>query len=189
MTIEKITNGGLTLRLEHDSDAESPRGYQESVFFGFHNRVVSPDTPPRPRPPTARAIAESRDNICLPVWMYDHGARVYQAAESNPFSCPWDSGLFGFIYISRADARKRYAISRITKGYLAKIKADLAQEVATYSQWANGEFYRWYIENGEGDCIDSCGGYDCQDYALTEGKEALQELAQVTRQFEEDLAT
>jgi len=97
--------------------------------------------------------------------------------------------LFVCIYISRADARKRYAISRITKGYLAKIKADLAQEVATYSQWANGEFYRWYIENGEGACIDSCGGYDCPDYALTEGKEALQELAQVTRQFEEDLAT
>jgi hypothetical protein len=188
MSIEKITDGGLTLRLEHDSDVESPRGYQESTFFGFHNRVVSPDPAPARDPETAARIATRSQNICLPVWMYDHGARVYQAAESNPFTCRWDSGLFGFIYISRADARKRHAISRITKGYLAKIKADLAQEVATYSQWANGEFYRWYIENEEGDCIDSCGGYDCRDYALSEGRDALKELTQVTRDFEEDRA-
>ena len=44
------------------------------------------------------------------------------------------------------------------------------------------------IENEEGDCIDSCGGYDCRDYALSEGRDALKELTQVTRDFEEDRA-
>jgi len=50
--------------------------------------------------------------------------------------------------------------------------ADLAAQVETYSQWANGETYCWVIEDADGDVIEACGGYysevDAESDALAE---------------------
>jgi len=179
MTIKTETKNGYTLTLAHDDCAdESPREYESSTFFGFHNRVESPDPAPDSDPETARRIALHPDNVALPVFMYDHGSRIYKAsADGNPFHCPWDSGLFGFIYISRTDARAMYGISRLTETYRQKVLQDLATQVDSYSRWANGEVYRWTLEDSDGDHIESCGGYDCTDYAWKEGAEELAKAA------------
>lgn len=175
MAIETETHGDLTLTLDYCAHAdESPREYETSTFFGFHGRVISPDPAPDSDPETARAIALRPENICLPVFLYQHGGSVYKAsADGNPFHCPWDSGLFGFIYISRADARKRYGVKRITKALQERIRESLKVEVDTYSQWANGEFYRWTIEDADGEIIDSCGGYYDQESAMADARRAL----------------
>lgn len=181
MAIKIETIRGYSAKLFHDPHGadESPREYECSTFFGFHRRVLSPDPAPDSDPIRARAIAEGAENICLPVYMYDHGGRVYKAsADGNPFHCPWDSGLFGFIYISRADAREMYAISRITESYRNKILADLAAQVDVYSQWANGETYRWEVTAPDGETVESCGGYYDTDSAWADALECRnQELA------------
>lgn len=178
------TKNGFTATVEYDPHGytESPREYEESTMFGFHRNVISPDTPPSDDPQEARAIAESRENICLPVWMYDHGARIYKAAQENPFHCPWDSGLFGFIYVSRADARKWYGVKRLTEKNRLWVLDDLKKQVETYSQWANGETFRWEIKDADGDVIDSCGGY------YDEGEAESDALGSLTSYAESELA-
>ena len=176
MTIETLTKNGFTVTLDYDPNGgdESPREYESSTMFGFHRSYASPDTAPDTDPQTARDIAESSDNICLPVWLYSHSGTCYKAAETNPFSCGWDSGLFGFIYMSRAQAREMYGVKRLTEKNRLRALADLAAQVDTYSQWANGELYRWEVTDGDGAHVDSCGGYYGEAYAWTEAQAALE---------------
>ena len=94
---------GFTCEVFYDDCPESPRDWDNlGTFVGFHGRYVSPDTPPTSDPMEAKKIAESDENICLRVWLYDHSGTCYRATPAyNPFTCPWDSGLFGFVYVSK----------------------------------------------------------------------------------------
>ena len=58
--------------------------------------------------------------IVLPIYMYDHSGITISV---NPFSCPWDSGQIGFIYISKEKARKEYSKKRLT----AKFKKQISE--------------------------------------------------------------
>lgn len=162
LELDQETVGRFTAKWGIDMDpvTDSPRDWDNlGTFFGFHRRYASPDAAPDSDPETAARIATRSQNICLPVWLYDHSGTAYRAAESNPFHCPWDSGLFGFIYVSKADARKAFGVSRLTAATVEKVKAALRAEVETYSAWANGEVYMWAVENENGDTLDSVGGY------------------------------
>ena len=180
LALDTETNG-FTATVEHDPYGadESPREWEmESVFFGFHRSFASPDPAPDSDPKTARDMANANGNICLPVWLYAHGGTCYRAAEQNPFPYPRDSGLFGFIYITRDNARKIYGIKRITEKQRLRVLADLAAQVETYSQWTNGETYCWVIEDAFGDVIESCGGYYSENDAELD---ALAELASLIK--------
>lgn len=169
------TRNGYKLTVEHDphSDLDSPREYEESIMFGFHRAYGSPDEAPHADPETARKIAQSGDNLCLPVWLYAHSGTCYKAAESNPFHCPWDSGLFGYIYITRANARKWYGVKRLSEKNRLRALEDLKAQVDTYTKWANGETYGWKVEDPDGELIESCYGYYDEDEATTEGRAQL----------------
>ena len=177
--IETRNVGSLTVEVHYDdTGSESPRDWcNMGRFFGFHRRYVSPDAAPDAYPEAARSIAQHHDNICLPVWLYDHSGTCYRAAESNPFHCPWDSGLFGFIYVSKADVRREYGVKRISPKLRAKVIEALQQEVKVYSAWANGEVYGFTVTDPAGDQIDSCWGFVAEpDYALSEGMDSARAI-------------
>jgi len=177
--IETRNVGDLTVEVHYDTGSESPRDWCNlGRFFGFHGRYASPDNPPHGSAEEARRIATARENICLPVWLYDHSGTCYRAAESNPFHCPWDSGLFGFIYVSREDVRREYGVKRISPQLRAKVLEILKQEVKTYSAWANGEVYGFTVTDSEGEQIDSCWGFIGEpEYALSEGMDSARATA------------
>lgn len=163
---------GLTVNVRYDhTPTESPRDWSPlGTFFGFHGRYQSPDKAPDSDAYQARRMMRNPDLISIPVWLYDHSGTCYKASEANPFSCPWDSGLFGYIYVSRADARKEYGVKRLTAAIIEKARAVLTSEVDTYSQWANGQTFMWEVLDTDGEQIDSCYGYIGEsDYALQEG--------------------
>ena len=155
----------------------SPRDEYDNLgtFFGFHGRYRSPDTPPDSEPAAAARIACNRDNLCLPVWLYDHSGTSYRAAEKNPFHCPWDSGLFGFVYVSKAKVRAEYGVKRITAKTRQKALDVLASEVRVYSDWANGNVYCYRVIDPDGEEVDSCFGF------IGDAEGALQEGASVAR--------
>ena len=160
--VETREINGFTVNVFYDSTPTiDPRKDCENLgtFFGFHGRYVSPDTPPNSDPETARAIAERGDNICLPVWLYDHSGTTYRAADSNPFNCPWDSGLFGFIYCTRADARKAVGKKRLSAADIATVKELLIQDVQVYSEWANGQIFGFEVLDRNGEYVDSSLGF------------------------------
>jgi len=108
--------------------------------------------------------------IMLPLYLYDHSGITM---NTGGFSCPWDSGQVGWIYISRKKVREEYSVKRISKKLLNKIIKYLTSEVSTYDNYLTGEVYGFVVE-GAGD--DSCWGFygdsGVKD-AIAEGKSSI----------------
>jgi hypothetical protein len=138
---------------------------------------------------TAIMAVIDREVVMLPLYLYDHGGITMNVGG---YSCPWDSGQVGYIYVTRADVLKEYSAKRLTKELRAKAERILRDEVKTYAQFLEGDVYGYVIYeinepcdcdpepwNGECDCtkhaevVDSCWGYYGSDAALDEGKSML----------------
>ncbi len=170
--VETITlESGHRIEIHHDLDPESPRQWENlGTFQVYHRRYASPD-PIERDPPVIKP-----DEIGLKVWGYDHGGIIYATGEQNPFSCPWDSGFAGIIYVSRHKARTWLGTGRLTKKHEAKVREILEHEVSIYNEWANGEVYGFKVFDPEGEEIDSCWGFygSDRDYMIQQAKEAIE---------------
>jgi hypothetical protein len=99
--------------------------------------------------------------IWLPVYMYDHSGYTIR---TTPFSCRWDSGQLGFIYISKKKARETYGWKVLNKARIEKLKEYLLGEVETYDDYLTGNVYWYTIILPDGTDDDSCGGYYGSDH-------------------------
>jgi hypothetical protein len=94
--------------------------------------------------------------VILPIYAYEHGAITIR---THSFSCPWDSGQVGWIYVTKEDIRKEYGVKRVTKKLIEKVESVLTAEVKTYDDYLNGNVFGFVLENPEGREIDSCWGF------------------------------
>ena len=65
--------------------------------------------------------------------------------STGRFSCPWDSGQVGFIYVSREKVRKEYGWKVITKEREERIYEILRGEVEVYDQYLTGQVYGYIV--------------------------------------------
>jgi len=100
-------------------------------------------------------ISGSSDCISLPLYLYDHSGITM---NTSGFSCRWDSGQVGIIYVSKDEIRKEYGWKRITKSREAQIIKYLKGEVETYDMYLRGDVNGYQVTKGGAD-IGSCWGY------------------------------
>jgi hypothetical protein len=105
----------------------------------------------------------------LPMYMYDHGGLTI---KTTPFDCLWDSGLVGYIYISKEKARDEFEFKRLTAKAKQQIDEYLVSEVKTYDQYLRGEVYGFMIMEGE-EVIESVSGYYGRDAVEKEANSCL----------------
>lgn len=98
---------------------------------------------------------EKQGFIVLPVYMYDHSGITL---STSAFSCRWDSGLLGIIYVSREKVKEAFGWKRITKERRKEIEGYLENEIKTYDQYVTGEVFGFVIEE-DGKELDSCWGF------------------------------
>lgn len=98
--------------------------------------------------------------VCLKVYKYEHGGITF---STTPFSCPWDSGLAGIIFVSTEKIRKQYEVLRATVKLRNTVANVLKLEVESYSNFANGNAVGFRIEDEDGDFVDGCGGFEMHD--------------------------
>lgn len=78
--------------------------------------------------------------VILPLYLYDHSGLTI---STSGFSCPWDSGQVGHIYMSLDQAAEHGLTSR------KEIAEALVQEVKTYDDYLTGSVYRFEFEELE----------------------------------------
>lgn len=94
--------------------------------------------------------------IALPVYAYIHGGVTI---STSPFTCRWDSGLAGFIFITHAKAKSEYNRKHLSKKFIDKIKSYLEAEVKEFDKYLTGEVYGYQtFDVLTGAIIDSCWG-------------------------------
>lgn len=132
------------IRVEQDETPMHPRKDMDNLgtMVCWHGRYELGDEQPSESPFEFRSELP-KDIIELPLYLYDHGGITMNTAG---FSCPWDSGQVGFIYVSRADVREQYGWKRITKAREQQILGYLKAEVETYDQYLRGDVYGFIVE-------------------------------------------
>ena len=177
--------GELTIKIYPDECSHDPRGDDNmGTMVCWHRRYRLGDKMPKESPSEYfsgicgadlhpehewRTDGEPKLEKCclvLPLYLYDHSGLTM---NTTGFSCPWDSGQVGYIYVTFEDIRKEYGVKRVTdkvKDQTGKMvrAIDMARrvleaEVKIYDYYLKGEVYCYVVEDENGENLDSCGGY------------------------------
>lgn len=110
--------------------------------------------------------------LMLPIYIYDHSGVTI---STTPFSCSWDSGQVGYIYVSHDTIKKEYG--KIDTQTLEQAKNVLIREIQALDDYLTGTVYGYvlYAKNTCRECghtsydeVDSCWGYfgDIEDSGI-----------------------
>ena len=157
---------GHTIRMSPDRGIENPRVAFDNLttFAFFHKRyslgdkveIKSKDYPGW-KEMKADIRRRYKPRYITPVYMYDHSGLVL---STSPFSCPWDSGQVGFMWITNPNIPQD-KLSRVVEG-----------EIQELNQWLSGDVWMIDIDDG-GDCLGGVYGYD---YAVEEAKRMIDSM-------------
>ena len=129
------------------------------------------------------ALIENEDVfVILPLYLYDHSGITM---NTTGFSCRWDSGQVGFIFMNKTDAEAHFG--KHYELFKEDAEESLRNSVAYYDKYITGEATYSYhvfdvVDNSEDaddydslDTLDSCYCYDTIEDAFEEGKYYLSE--------------
>jgi hypothetical protein len=163
------TIGNYKIEIVQDDMSESPRECDNlGTMACWHRRCNLGDNVKYSHEELER-IYNSKEYICLPLYLYEHSGITMNTIG---FSCPWDSGQVGIIFVSKAKVKEEYNWKVITKERENTIKRYLKAEVEIYDQFLTGEVYGYQITNMKTEEItDSCYGFYgeieyCMDEAI-----------------------
>ena len=167
---ETKTIGKYKIEVIQDDDARSPRVDMDNLgtMACFHSRYNLGDKHDFNDRGEARKFMGDKKVIgaMLPLYLYDHSGITM---NTTGYSCPWDSGMVGFIYITKEKIRKEYGWLRISKKRKEKIEVYLKGEVETYDQYLTGDVYGFRITDTDTEEeVDSCWGFYGEEYCMTE---------------------
>lgn len=111
--------------------------------------------------------------LILPLYLYDHSGLTI---ATEPFSCRWDSGQLGYIFITKDNLRKSFSCKRITHNILSKAKESLNAEIKIFDLYLRGEVYIVEVMDDSKNVLDSCGSIYGHQYAQKIGEELKQNL-------------
>lgn len=110
----------------------------------------------------ASLVPASLKIIFVPLYLYEHGDI---SISTSRFSCKFDSGQTGWIYITLAKLNELgYRWKRLSANRLKKAIDLLTEEVFIYDQYLAGDVFQFDVEDCNGNVIDSCGGFYGSDF-------------------------
>jgi len=95
-----------------------------------------------------RMIRE-QGTVILPLYLYDHSGITM---NTKGFSCGWDSGQVGWIYITKDKIEAESWTPEQAEKYLEG-------EVQVYDDYLTGNVYGYKVTDADGEDKDSCWGY------------------------------
>lgn len=160
----------LSLSIVQDEHYDSPRDWDNlGTMVCFHNRYDLGDKH-NYSIEEAQSLLKRKDVLALPLYLYDHSGLSISASS---FSCQWDSGQVGFIFVTHEKIKKDFNVKRLTKKVLENAKKSLLSEVKAYDQYLTGDVYGYSITDANGEHIDSCYGFFGYEYCKSEAESQL----------------
>ena len=146
------------LRIVRDEDPQDPREWDNlGTMVCWHRRYKLGDE--QPRQDSQEYIDNLPPHISLPLYLYDHSGITMR---TSAFSCQWDSGQVGFIYVPITKVKAEYGWKVLTAKRRAQIEQYLRNEVETYDHYLTGNVFGFELEKqvaGEWEPEDSCYGF------------------------------
>jgi len=188
------------IKLWQDSDTESPRSEdweQSCTMLSCHTRYALEDKGARSKLiDEIRASKKHSDNLemeydinslpsllelaikvdiiaaHLPLHIHDHGSITISTID---FNIQFDSGQYGFAYITKDEAYEMLSIKRITEKSITRLEEIIKEEVDVFDQYLRDEIYGFTLVDDDGNDGDSCGGFYTHNIETNGMKEHIDE--------------
>lgn len=181
-----INYKGFDIEIDHDDDADSPRERDNlASMWCWHDRYmlgdwnVTPNSIKKvmrycqdPGILIRARIEEEKPAIVMPLYLLDHDSL---SISTRPYS-HFDSGLVGFIFVTKEVVFKEYGWKRITQKRREFLEEILIDEVSEYNQYLGGDIWGFTVTKDD-EIVDSCWGFYGFDYCLKEAKSVVDYLA------------
>jgi hypothetical protein len=119
----------------------NPREWNENLgtMLCFHRRYILGDKNPYNSEhyagwnDFAKSLFKVHDvALMLPIYMYDHSGITI---SHKPFSCPWDSGQIGWIFVNKDRVRREFGVKRMSPKVMDKVRSVLIAEIIDYNEY------------------------------------------------------
>jgi len=178
VSIEEKNIGDYLIKILQDNEPENPREWDNlGTIICFHKKYALGDQHSYSSNDfnswdelKNQINKDHKIAVIIPIYMYDHSGTTI---KTTPFSCPWDSGQIGFIFVSKEKALQEYGGCVVTKKLKERLAQRLLGEVETYDQYLTGDVYGFQItlDNEE---LDSCWGYYGIESCVNEAESIVQ---------------
>ena len=171
--MEQIEQSGLIIEICQDENPDSPRENDNvGTMVCWHNRYKLGDkhdfqTPQDFNEWKNLEISTGEDFTILPLYLYDHSGITMSV---NQFSCPWDSGQVGWIFVTKSKLKKE-------KIDIKRAEDILRAEVEEYDKYLTGDVWGYVIKDGK-NVLGSCWGFYDKEYMLEEAKTETKTIAE-----------
>ena len=108
--------------------------------------------------------------VVLPLYLMDHSGL---SISTTSFSCPWDSGQVGFIYMTEDEALEAFQVPKLTEEIKTRVAEGLKAEIETYDAYLRGDVWGFLVKDSDGDVVESAWGYLVEEDARNEGEAVL----------------
>jgi hypothetical protein len=185
--VEEFEANGLNVKIYSDEDPINPRvDYDnDDVMVAFHKRYSLGDKHNYSFN-DFNSWDELKAQICkdndvleiLPLYLLDHSGITISTTDFND---KWDSGMVGFIFITKDEARKSHMVKKISKKVRETCHKNLLSSVETYNQYIRNDVYGYVIEDKDENEIDSCWGFFGLAYCIEEAKDAAKNATEILK--------
>ena len=171
MKVKDIGYKGYTIEIHTDEDPIDPRENDNlGTMICFHGRHKLGDPMVKDDYTDQGSFKDylkenEKSLIILPLYLYDHSGITM---NTTGFSCPWDSGQVGVIYVTKEKAREEYGWKSLTAARIEKLKEYLRGEVQTYDQYLTGDVYGYVVKDSTVEELDSCWGFFGSDHEASD---------------------
>lgn len=146
--IETIEYRSQTIEIWRDDDPWNPREWDNlGTMLCVHPRYKLGDK--QGTEEEIEEITHSARYLYLPLYLYDHSGITM---NTTGFSCPWDSGMVGIIYVEKKKVREEYGF--LSDKTIKQVYQILRSEVETYDYYLTGQVYGYTTS-----VDDSCWGF------------------------------
>ncbi|MGD2065693.1 MAG: hypothetical protein PVI43_00805 [Candidatus Bathyarchaeota archaeon] len=161
--METIEYKNYRIDIEQEDYPQNPRTEWDNLgeMVCFHSRYILEDKNEFNSADEFYEFEKENKSLVLPLFLYDHSGLTI---NTTGFSCPWDSGQVGIIYVTFEKIRKEYNVKRVSKKLLARVTQLLINEVKTYDDYLTGNVYGYSID-GE-DYVAGFYGYNHETSGL-----------------------
>lgn len=173
-TVETL--GAFSLRIEQDTDAQSPEEWGDDALFlvADHRQFyVKP-----PKESTFESVVEDykKTHHVFGLEAYIHSGVVLALSREGSFpDRNWDVSQLGAVFVSKQEWKTRKAAEKAARGH-----------IETWNQYLSGDVYGFIVEDSDGEHVDSCWGfYGGEKDALAEGKVMLRHAFETAKKAHE----
>ena len=166
---------GYIIRIETDDNPLDPREWDNLGHMICFNRQYDLGDKHDMDIDELKELVKREDVLALPLYILDHSGLWMRTGRFAEDYGGWDTSMVGYIYVTYEELRKEYSVKHVTKSVLDKATRVLESEVSTYSDYISGDVCGFFVEDTEGEIVDSCWGF----YGREGVKDAIAEAKNV----------